>query len=77
MSRPASSRKKPLEIVAASPSAVCAMLGIRDADIRGAINSGALPVYVLGLRRRLVLADAIAWLRTHPQTKQRRGSNHG
>lgn len=75
MPRPASSRKKPLTVVAGSPSLVCAMLGVRDDDIRPAINSGALAVYKLGLRRRIVVADAVAWLRTNPQAT--RGHHHG
>lgn len=75
MPRSASARKKPLPILAGSPWAVCAMLGVRDDDIRPAIKSGALKVYKLGLRRRIVVADAVEWLRTHPQIL--RGPNHG
>lgn len=71
---PRSERKKPLPTVAGSPHTVCAMLNIRDEDIRPAINSGEIPVYKLGLRRRIVVDDAVRWLRTNPQA---RGPQHG
>jgi hypothetical protein len=72
---PRSERRDQLPIVAANPHTVCAMLCVRDEDIRPGINSGAIPVYVVGKRRRIVVEDAIRYLRTFPQPS--RGPAHG
>lgn len=71
---PRAERKEPLPIVAGAIHTVCAMLNVRDDDLRGGINSGAIPVILLGKRRRIVVADAVAYLRTLPQA---RGSSNG
>jgi hypothetical protein len=73
MPRSASTRKKPVPIVAGSPSLVSHMLGIRADDIRDMIADG-LPVYTKGLRRRILLKDAEKFLRKwkRVQPKQHR-----
>lgn len=74
---PRAERKKQLPIVAGPPHTVCAMLGIRDDDIRPAINSGEIPSYKLGLRRRIFVADAERWLRSRPPAQPRARGPHG
>ena len=75
---PRAERKNALTPVAAPPHTVCAMLCVRDEDIRPAIDSGEIPVYRIGARRRIVIEDAVRWLRTNPQAQvQRRGVQHG
>jgi hypothetical protein len=71
---PRAIRKKPLFPVAGPPHLVCDVLNIRDDDLRDAINSGAVPVYRLGLRRRVVIEDAVKWLRTNPQVRGRKNA---
>jgi hypothetical protein len=66
MSRSASSRKKMFPVIAASPSLISAMFSINDTDIRKAIEHGKLSVFKIGNRRRLLVEDVVAWLKTHP-----------
>jgi len=63
--------KKPLPIVAASPAMISAMFSIRPDDLARAIEAG-LPVYrVGGTRRRILLEDAVSWLKSQPRYTMR------
>jgi hypothetical protein len=67
---PRAGRNKPVPIVAGSPHTVCAMLSVRDDDLRPGINSGAIPVFKIGMRRRIFVEDAAKYLRTtFPQVR--------
>jgi hypothetical protein len=62
--------KKPLPIVAASPATVSAMFSIRPDDLARAIEAG-LPVFKVGSRRRILIEDAISWLKSQPRYTMR------
>jgi hypothetical protein len=70
MPRPASSRKKVSPIVAASPSMITAMFSLRPDDLAKAIEQG-LPVFKVGSRRRILIEDAVKWLRSQPRYTMR------
>ena len=57
--------KRHVPIVAASPAYVAAMLMIQPDDMSAAIRAGEIKFYQIGTRRRVVLDDAIQWLRTN------------
>jgi hypothetical protein len=50
--------------IAVSPRALAEHLGIRYPRVLAATQSGALPVYSIGTKRRVLIVDAIAWVRT-------------
>jgi hypothetical protein len=73
---PRATRKKPVPIIAGSPALVCAMLSVRDDDIRPGINDGSIPVYMTGKRRRIFVEDAARYVRTFPQVHKCKGLDH-
>jgi excisionase family DNA binding protein len=50
--------------VALSPEALADALGIHPRRVRAAIKAGELAVYQLGAKRRILVADAVEWVRT-------------
>ena len=59
------SRARRLFPVALSVDAACECLdGIHHSYVRAAIKSGALPVYRLGIKRRILVEDLTAWVRS-------------
>jgi excisionase family DNA binding protein len=59
------SRVRKLFPIARSVESACECLdGIHHSYVRAAVRSGALPVYRLGTKRRVLVADLIAWVRT-------------
>jgi hypothetical protein len=56
-------RKKNLHPIALSPSALADSIGVDRAVISLAIKMGELVVFQRGLARRILTADAIAWVR--------------
>jgi hypothetical protein len=67
--------KKPVQILAASPAMVAAMIGLRPDDLKRGIIAGTLPSYVIGNRRRVVVKDAMKWLRSQRTSKRRKPQN--
>lgn len=65
---PRATRKNSLPILAAPTNTVAAMLGVRADDLHPAIKSGALPSYKVGTRRRIIVEDAIEWLRSNQKS---------
>ena len=63
--------KKLVPIVAASPAMVAAMLSIRPDDLADAIAKKQIKVFQRGARRRVLIEDAKAWLRTWPEAKSK------
>ncbi len=59
--------KNPKIIVAISPAAACEALGIVWRDLDPHIKSGTLPVYTCGIRRRVLISDLEALVRTWPR----------
>jgi predicted PhzF superfamily epimerase YddE/YHI9 len=69
--------RKPVPIEAASPAKLAAMFNVRDADLAKAIDQG-LPVFMVGVRRRILVDDFKLYFRTLPRaTKQRKVVPHG
>jgi hypothetical protein len=54
----------PPPLLAASPAKIAAMFDIRPDDLAKAIKEKRLKVFQIGARRRIMLEDAKAWLRT-------------
>jgi hypothetical protein len=50
--------------IALSPAKLAECLGIRDTVVADAIKNDLLPVYRQGVKRRVLVADAIEWVRT-------------
>ena len=59
--------KKPVQILAGSRALICAMLCVRADDLEPGILSGAIPVFMCGIRRRIFVGDAVEYLRTKPR----------
>jgi hypothetical protein len=57
--------KNPVVFLALSPAALATALGISTKQVADAILLGYLPVHALGTKRRIWIADAEKWFRTH------------
>jgi hypothetical protein len=55
--------KSPVYPVALSPARMAQALSIRADQITDAIRRGELPVYQLGVKRRVLVRDAARWIR--------------
>jgi len=64
-------KQLPIPIIAASPAVIADLLQVRPDDIARGTESGALPVYIIGNRRRILIEDATAWVKSWPHVKQR------
>ncbi len=61
---PRTHRVKPVTMLAGTPSQVATALNMRLETLVAAIKVGALPCYVIkGRQRRVIVRDAIRWLR--------------
>jgi len=69
--------KSPVVYLALSPAATATALGIRADEVADAINSGALPVFVRGIKRRILTSDIEKWVRSWPQIKPKKDRPHG
>jgi hypothetical protein len=56
-------RRTSLFPVAVSPARAADALGIRAEEINEAIKHGELHCYVKGIRRRVLIADLVEWVR--------------
>lgn len=63
--------KNPQVYLALSPAAVASALDIRADEVSAAINDGLLPVFVMGIKRRILVADIERWVRSWPQPKRK------
>jgi len=68
--------KNPQVYLALSPAAVATALGIRPDEVADAINSGALPVHVMGLKRRVHVSDIERWFRSWKQIEPKKDRPH-
>jgi hypothetical protein len=59
-------KKLPVPIIAASPAMIAELFSVRTDDIAHAIEQG-LPSYRVGNRRRILIEDAVKWMRSLPQ----------
>jgi predicted regulator of Ras-like GTPase activity (Roadblock/LC7/MglB family) len=60
-----SKQKHPVVYLALSPAMLATALGLHFQDIAEAIERGELgPVYVKGVKRRILVSDAERWLRS-------------
>lgn len=50
--------------IALSPAKLADCLGIRPEVVTAAIKQRALPCYRKGAKRRVLIADAVTWVRT-------------
>jgi hypothetical protein len=58
-------RKEPSVILALSPADVAASLGISTKVVADALADGSLgPLYITGAKRRLLIEDVTAWVRS-------------
>jgi hypothetical protein len=70
--------QRPVVFLALSPAAVGTALGIRADEVRDAINSGALIVRQLGVKRRVAIfgtGGVQEWFESWPQVKPKRSPN--
>lgn len=63
--------KNPQVYLALSPAAVATALDIRADEVATAINDGLLPVFVMGIKRRILVADVERWVRVWKQPKRK------
>ncbi len=56
-------RRNAIFPIALSPAKLADCLGIRPDVIADAIKQDLLPVYRQGVKRRVLIADAVAWVR--------------
>jgi hypothetical protein len=69
--------KHPDVFLALSPAATATALGIRPDEVADAIDDGSLPVFVKGIKRRILTADIEQWVRSWPQIKPKKERPHG
>jgi hypothetical protein len=56
-------RRTALFPVAVSPATLAECLGIKRATVADAIKKDLLPCYRKGLKRRVLIQDAVAWIK--------------
>jgi hypothetical protein len=56
-------RRTALFPVAVSPAKLAECLGIKRATVTDAIKNDILPCYRKGLKRRVLIQDAVAWIK--------------
>jgi hypothetical protein len=59
--------QSPKLYLALSPAAVATALGVRPEIVKDAIAKEILPVYVNGIKRRILVSDVEAWVRSWPK----------
>jgi excisionase family DNA binding protein len=59
-------------ILALSPAGAATALGVQPRDIYEAIEADVLPVYGIGIKRRILVSDLEAWVRSKPQPAKRK-----
>jgi hypothetical protein len=64
--------KNPLVFLALSPAGVATALGIRPDEVKDAIDAKLLPVFVKGIKHRILVADIERWVRSWPQPTKRK-----
>jgi hypothetical protein len=64
--------KNPVVYLALSPAATATALGIKAQRIYDAVDSGALPVYCIGPRRKILVSDTERWVRSHERATKRK-----
>jgi hypothetical protein len=64
--------KTPLVFLALSPAGVATALGIRPDEVKDAIEKELLPVFVKGIKHRILVADVERWVRSWPKPTKRR-----
>lgn len=70
--------KTPVVYLALSPAAVATAIGVRPEVVKEAISANVLPVYVKGIKRRVLIADVEAWVRSWPKAvAKKRNVPHG
>ncbi len=62
-------RKTALFPIAFSPSRLADCLGIDTAKVRDAIKSDRLRCYKIGSQRRVLVIDAVEWVKTWEQVR--------
>lgn len=72
MPRARAKRVNRLFPLALSPQQMADALGIHIDRLRGLMRKAGTPIYTIGLKRRVLVADAVAMIREHcPEDKQR------
>jgi hypothetical protein len=56
-------RKNTLHPVAVAPTMAAEVMGVRRKEIFDAVRAGLIPVYRIGIRRRILVVDLISWAR--------------
>jgi hypothetical protein len=70
-------RKRPIVLLALSPAATAVALGLREQTIYDAIEAGELgPVYINGVKRRLLVSDIEAYVRGWSQLSKPMRKSH-
>jgi hypothetical protein len=65
-------KKLPVPMICASPAMIASLCDLLPADIQRAVALGDIPVHCIGVRRRILLTDATAWIKSLPSTMKRR-----
>ena len=55
--------KSPVYPIALSPARLAQALDLRADQLTAAINAGELTVYQIGVKRRVLVRDAVRWIR--------------
>src|SRR5579863_7198827 len=63
--------KKPVNVIAVSPAMLAAMFSIRPTDIKRAVDAGELKTHGFGNRSRIIIKEAMTWLRKRPPYKNK------
>ena len=69
--------KTPVVFLALSPAATATALGIEPRKVYTAIDDGALPVFINGVKRRILVSHIERWVLSWPQLKTKRKVPHG
>jgi hypothetical protein len=70
---PVRNKYAPKVLIALSPNTICnALEYIHPEVIRGALDSGELPSYRIGVKTRVLVSDLENWIRSKPQPNKKR-----
>jgi hypothetical protein len=64
--------KTPVVYLALSPAATATALGIQPRQVYDAIENGDLPVFLIGIKRRILVSHIERWVLSWPQPTKRR-----
>jgi hypothetical protein len=64
--------KNPVVLLALSPAATATALCIQPSQVYDAIEKGKLQIFQIGIKRRILVSDIEAWVRSWPKPARKK-----